>query len=200
MSILMQFDTKAERIIANSFFKLLEKKHFENISVKDITQNVELSRGTFYIYFDNKYDLVEKIEGKVFDRFVSIMKEIRNQGKQDYYSYIEQGFNPLFLKYFDHLEENCYEFKIMFSDNYISGFSNRLSRLIMQERMKTTNTWHNSNISVNNIQPLTRRYREEVLSSLYISLFSTWINNDMDLEKEEIARLLSKMWLPLSKI
>lgn len=53
-----QFTKKA---IINSFYKLLEKKSFEKISVKDIVEDCGVNRKTFYYYFSDIYDLVEQV-------------------------------------------------------------------------------------------------------------------------------------------
>ncbi len=47
--------------IANSFMKLLNKKSFDAITVKDIVDDCGINRNTFYYNFDNIYALVDEI-------------------------------------------------------------------------------------------------------------------------------------------
>ncbi len=49
-----------KQAIAASFLKLLNEKRFDKITVKDIVQDCGVSRKTFYYYFDDIYDLMEK--------------------------------------------------------------------------------------------------------------------------------------------
>lgn len=200
MSVLEKFETKTEKEIVNIFFTLMEEENFERVSVSRIAQYAEISRGTFYMYFENKYDLVESVENKIFEEFINIMEKIRNGGMKKYYVSIEQGYNYDFLEYFDCLEENFAYFKVMFSDNYVGGFSSRLTKVFMRERLKTSNIWRRKKYQMNNINSLSRKYREEILSSLYTTIFKTWINNNMDMSKEELVTLLTKMWQPLEKL
>ncbi len=56
--------------IVNSFYKLIEQKSFEKITVKDIVDDCGINRKTFYYYFKDIYDLIEyvfraEIEGYV---------------------------------------------------------------------------------------------------------------------------------------
>lgn len=46
--------------IMESFLKLLEEKRLDKITVKDIVLDCGVSRKTFYYYFDDIYDLLEK--------------------------------------------------------------------------------------------------------------------------------------------
>jgi len=53
-----QFTKKA---IRESFSRLLEEKPLDKITVKDIVEDCEINRGTFYYYYTDIYALVEDI-------------------------------------------------------------------------------------------------------------------------------------------
>jgi probable dihydroxyacetone kinase regulator len=53
-----QFTKKA---IRESFSRLLEEKPLDKITVKDIVEDCEINRGTFYYYYPDIYALVEDI-------------------------------------------------------------------------------------------------------------------------------------------
>ena len=55
-----------EKII-NALIHLMEEKSFEKISVLDIINNIHINRGTFYLHFFDKYNLLEQIENEIFD-------------------------------------------------------------------------------------------------------------------------------------
>ncbi len=48
-----------KRALAASLKKLLEKKTLDHITVKDIVENCEVNRQTFYYHFQDIYDLME---------------------------------------------------------------------------------------------------------------------------------------------
>ncbi|MCM1114165.1 MAG: TetR/AcrR family transcriptional regulator [Clostridium sp.] len=52
---------RTQKAIKESFFHLVDKKGFERISVKDITDGAMISRNTFYLHYTDKYDLLNKI-------------------------------------------------------------------------------------------------------------------------------------------
>lgn len=53
----MSLTTK--RALANSFKKLLRKRSFDKITVKDIVEDCGVNRQTFYYHFHDIYDLIE---------------------------------------------------------------------------------------------------------------------------------------------
>lgn len=52
---------KSKKYLKQSLIDLLGKKTFEHITVKEICENAECSRITFYTYYDDKYLLVDDI-------------------------------------------------------------------------------------------------------------------------------------------
>lgn len=53
---------KSREKIKNALINLLNTYNFDEISVKDICKLAEISRGTFYLHYQDKYDLVSKYQ------------------------------------------------------------------------------------------------------------------------------------------
>ena len=49
-------------IIRESLYKLLEKKHLNQITVKELCEEADINRATFYRNYEDIYDLFEKLE------------------------------------------------------------------------------------------------------------------------------------------
>lgn len=58
-------EKKTERSIKNAFLELRAKKPIEKITVKELTEKAEISKGTFYLHYADIYALSEKIEGEI---------------------------------------------------------------------------------------------------------------------------------------
>lgn len=56
---------KSREKIKSALINLLNKYNFAEISVKNICQLAEISRGTFYLHYQDKYDLVSKYQKSV---------------------------------------------------------------------------------------------------------------------------------------
>ena len=75
--------------IKQAFFSLLSEKNFEAITVRDITERANINRGTFYLHYVDKYNLLEQYENEIFEKFNAILDETTilvidiNQFKQE---------------------------------------------------------------------------------------------------------------------
>ena len=61
--------------IIASFYKLLEQKTFEKITVKDIVEDCGINRKTFYYYFADIYDLTEQVLRLEITRFLDSLSD-----------------------------------------------------------------------------------------------------------------------------
>jgi len=69
-----QLKTAKETII-QAFLNLLDKKAFEDLSVKEIVQKAAISRSTFYLHFADKFELLEYVRRKLNDTFLSFYQQ-----------------------------------------------------------------------------------------------------------------------------
>ena len=60
------------RRILDSAYTLSEHKELLNVSIDEIVKNAGVAKGTFYLYFTDKYDLISKI---IVDRVSAFMSE-----------------------------------------------------------------------------------------------------------------------------
>ena len=51
-----------QMVIKDSLYKLLEKKHLSEITVKELCEMADINRSTFYRNYQDVYDLFEKLE------------------------------------------------------------------------------------------------------------------------------------------
>lgn len=64
---------QAKQVILNSFIKLIDSINIEKVTVKQIIENTDLSRQTFYYYFNN---IDEMMKNCIIDDTDSICKNI----------------------------------------------------------------------------------------------------------------------------
>lgn len=58
---------ETRRVIRSTFLDLYAKGGIENVTVYKICGNCGIARSTFYIYYDDKYDVLEEIESKLLE-------------------------------------------------------------------------------------------------------------------------------------
>ncbi|MBU5485543.1 TetR/AcrR family transcriptional regulator [Clostridium sp. MSJ-11] len=66
---------KKEVKLYESAFQLFSDKGVNDTSIDDIVKNAGVAKGTFYLYFKNKYDIIDKI---ILKKSAHILKEALN--------------------------------------------------------------------------------------------------------------------------
>ncbi|MFS0593207.1 TetR/AcrR family transcriptional regulator [Cytobacillus horneckiae] len=51
---------RTQKLILDTFFMLLNEKPFDKITVNQISKLADINRGTFYLHYQDKYELLEK--------------------------------------------------------------------------------------------------------------------------------------------
>lgn len=58
-----------KRKLRDGLLQLLEEKPINEISVKELTEKVDVNRGTFYFHYEDIFGLLQSIENDFFDQF-----------------------------------------------------------------------------------------------------------------------------------
>ncbi|MGR5995200.1 TetR/AcrR family transcriptional regulator [Bacillus cereus] len=120
MSIYIEKNKKTKQLIQITFIQILEKKSFESITIGDIARQAKINRGTFYVHFQDKFELLEHIERRLFADLGNHIDELQS-------SY---SSTPMFEKRQEHLATALFSFiemhspilKVFLSDHGRAGF------------------------------------------------------------------------------
>ncbi|MEO8204756.1 MAG: TetR/AcrR family transcriptional regulator [Chthoniobacterales bacterium] len=63
---------RTRQLLKEAFFKLLEKKSFDALTVQDIADEATLNRATFYTHFVDKFALVDYFIGELFEEKITL--------------------------------------------------------------------------------------------------------------------------------
>ena len=180
--------------IMDAFVKLVSEKGFNNLTVSNIRRTAKLSRGTFYIYYLDKYDVLEKIETYLLtnmeklmqiniDKTISWLDDVDNNklsAELDTYSPYRS-----FIQSFDFLDKNRFTLKTLLSKNGDSQFVYKLRHLI-DEQIDS----HYKNIFKDGNEVIPSDYTHDLLISSLISIIGHWLQKDDPESPAEIAEIL----------
>ncbi|MCJ8014939.1 TetR/AcrR family transcriptional regulator [Paenibacillus sp. KQZ6P-2] len=68
---------RTKAVIRDAMTELIEKKGFEALTVKDITTRARINRGTFYLHYRDKYDLLEQSEQELIEGLIAIISTLQ---------------------------------------------------------------------------------------------------------------------------
>ena len=62
---------RTRQLLQQAFWELMHEKGFSAISIQDIAERATLNRATFYLHFDDKYQLLDSIVQEQFQQMVT---------------------------------------------------------------------------------------------------------------------------------
>ena len=168
--------------IRNAFMELLEVKSFEKITVRDITSMAMVSRGTFYLHFEDKYDLLDQIEAEMaeeLDQFSVLITEESLQKSR------EEGTPlPHLLPLLTYIEENPGFFNLVASNDRSTQFYGKLAEKYSFRMVEILQLDQNTPMFA---------YKIQIGISAISSVLNKWIADGMKEKKEDIAKLITGM-------
>ncbi len=170
---------KSRKIIMDAFIELLKEKEIEKISMNEIAEKANVNRGTIYLNFIDKYDLLDKC---IEANFSQLIEDCQN-GINDKKSLTKESLLVTF-KYL----ENHYEFLHMLFQSV--GFS-VFRKCMHDEIVKGLNRYHPSE---NNINKIHSEVSIQFLSSAITGVLEWWFVNSMPCSPDQIT---DELWLLL---
>lgn len=93
---------QTKRNLRTAFWSLYAQKPLEKISVREITALAGYNRGTFYLYYQDVYDLLNQIEDELLDELQQLLEQrlpgVLEHNLSEYMSFVV-GINLIHAEY-----------------------------------------------------------------------------------------------------
>ena len=96
---------RTKMAIREAFITLMNEKGFNAITVSDIAEHANINRGTFYVHYQDKYDLLEKTQSELIDQVQKILLEQNNVNYADIYQFDPPL--PIIVSFFTFMKNNA---------------------------------------------------------------------------------------------
>ncbi|GKT03728.1 TetR/AcrR family transcriptional regulator [Furfurilactobacillus entadae] len=92
---------QTEAKIETAVIQLISNKGFRKMSVRDIVETAHISRGTFYLHYLDKFDLLEKYEDRLID---GVERVFKTHAKREMPKTVLQAEDNAFYWLFNYLD------------------------------------------------------------------------------------------------
>ena len=170
--------TKAD--LKGALTRLLREKDFEAISVSDIAREAGVNRGTFYLHYVDKFDMMDQLIDEILQNILILLKEGNPKNK-------EEAF-PGIVKIFEYLKEDFDFIHAMTLNRF-----NYTTKLIHDFLYELTKQITPIQETIQSVYPLPADYATEVFIYSNSAIFIHWIQKGAVESPEEIAKIFFRM-------
>ena len=165
---------RTKRLLKESLSKLLQTKELHNISVKELTDLADVSRGAFYTHYQDIYDLYDQMESDLFKEINNIIiKEPTHK------------YNEVYKTLINYIYDNANICRIFMIRNSPGTFRNKMTNFF-EEKFHSIVLYEMDMPEMKEEWKFISRYQNEG----FISVLSLWLETDLIYPKEKLLRLL----------
>lgn len=174
---------RTKKLIRQGLVELGKTKSINKITVKELTDCVDVNRGTFYLHYKDVYDLIESIENELYDEF---------NAKISYFTGEELLKNPLDIceAFCTHFHEHMDIYSVLLGQYGDAQFAYKIGELLNTKVYEIFKT----------IFPNMDKEKFDLAYNYgkfgFVGLISCWFTEYPDRAPHQIA----EMWLRLTTL
>lgn len=161
---------KSQEAIKRAILELMAEKNFDDITIRDISDRANVNRGTIYLHYTDKYDLLDKL-----------IEEHINNLRKLCHTASEMSFKEGNYIWFEYFADNHLFFSTMLNTKSAAYFRSRFLDLVIQE--------YGVEVDVN--EGKNRGLSEEIIlqffGSAVVGTVEWWFRNGMPIPPRVIA-------------
>lgn len=161
---------KSQEAIKSAILELMGEKNFDDITIRDISERANVNRGTVYLHYMDKYDLLDKL----IEEHINNLRELCHSASEVSF----QDGNYVWYEYF---ADNHLFFSTMLNTKSAGYFRSRFLDLVIEEYRAEVDVTKGKNQGLN----------EEILLQFFgaavVSTVEWWFRNGMSLPPRVLA-------------
>lgn len=172
---------KTQKAILDTFVGLLAEKNFEQITINEIADRADVNRGTVYLHYTDKFDLLEKcIDIHVIRLFDACLDSDPSNIPS----------KAALLRVFEYLEQHAAVYMTLMNNKGVTSFRSRLMAELLG-RIDEQMDGRVKNLEIN------REISVQFLASATVGVVEWWMTNSMPCPAVDVVE---QLWCLLERI
>lgn len=175
---------KTKKALRKSLFKLLEEKNISQITVTELALAADINRSTFYIYYDDVYDMMDKIQEEIYSILVRTLVFFSGD-----FGDLEE-FTFYCTKFLEFCKNNFELCRFVMRNDGNNQLADRLKKAIREVIPDSAKNYDEQD---------PRYYMTTFALSGMIAITLEWMNGGMKIPPEDMARFMASTYMMGSK-
>jgi AcrR family transcriptional regulator len=167
---------KTQEALKQAVIELMAEKQFDEITIQDLSDKANLSRGTIYLHYEDKYDLLDKL-------IESHISELRVRCEMS----ADLDFIEATLIWTEYFEEHYSFFSMMLASKGAPYFRNRFLDFLIEEFNNEVEITQGKNEGFD--KELVVRF----IASAQVGLVEWWFVNERPVSHQVLAEQLGAL-------
>ena len=178
---------RSKTLMRDALIDLMKEKPFSEITAKDITERADLNRATFYLHYNNVFELLDALENEAVEGFSRMLEDadIRQDAAWEY---------PLIGHICDYIVENPDLCRCLLLNPHSDRLAKKLADIMKQKGQKVQQEMGLE------IETHKADYIHQFIAYGSMGMVKQWLMEGMPLSKEEMMELAEKMVRPIFQI
>lgn len=173
--------------IVDALVQLIHSKGFNNINVTDLTRTAGIGRGTFYIHYLDKFDLLNKVEAKLLGEIKEVLNNVIPEELKTFTDREEEVPSNLVIKTLDYFYKNSKLLSALLSpsgDPYFIGKIKTMFKDLIMDSFSSVkdHTYFNPNVP--------KDYVMEIVLGYSMNIVVYWMSKDEPESPQKIAKII----------
>ncbi|MCR6109927.1 TetR/AcrR family transcriptional regulator [Bacillus sp. A301a_S52] len=166
---------KTKRALRNGLVELMVNKDLRNITVRELTDNVDIHRATFYAHYKDIYDLYDQVEDAVVEELNDLIMQNYSQPPSHFYRIL-----------FEYIIENKQLCQMLFGTKRESSFMVRLNVLFEQKCIETwRKDWKLSEVNEE------LKYHVGYHVEGCLAIINRWVESNFTYPMDELVKIIA---------
>jgi AcrR family transcriptional regulator len=167
---------KSQEAIKKAIIELMSEKNFDDITIQDISDRANVNRGTIYLHYQDKYDLLDKL----IEEHIDVLRETCRAAS-------ELEFTESTLIWTEYFERNYSFFSMMLASKGASYFRGRFLDFLIEEFTNEVDVTKGKNEALN--EDLLVRF----VAAAFVGVVEWWFMNEKPVPHHVLAKQLGTL-------
>jgi AcrR family transcriptional regulator len=167
---------KTQEALKKAVIELMSEKNFDDITIQDLSDRANVSRGTIYLHYLDKYDLLDNL----MEEHINVLRETCRAAS-------ELDFTESTLIWTEYFERHYSFFSMMLASKGAPYFRGRFLDLLIEELTNEVDITIGKNEGLN--EDLTVRFA----ASAFVGVVEWWFTNEKPVPHHVLAEQLGTL-------